>query len=174
MRTWIMLCLAALTAINAQAMPVIASGLGEWKFSPVRPMSLEHEFTQGAEAILTFAQNEENGPRISVFLFNRAKPSDLALSGDKTLWHNFIFAKLNAHKISVVNERVVLRNGQWRYFVEYLADDGGQTMVHCVAMAQVVGDEVKLLTYQHENAIFLANYKDVAKLFRGIELRADH
>jgi hypothetical protein len=47
-------------------------------------------------------------------------------------------------------------------------------MVHCIAMAQVVGDEVKLLTYQHENAIFLANYKDVAKLFRGIELRADH
>ena len=173
MRTWI-LYLAAMTAIHAEAAPVIATDLGAWKFSRVLPDTPESEFTQGAEATLTLGQSEENGPRVSVFLFSRTRPSGLILGSDIKVWHKFFFSNINVRKISVVSERVVLQHGHWRYFVEYLADDGAQTMVHCIAMAELVGEEIKLLSYQHENSVFLSNRKEVAQLFRNIGLRAEH
>ncbi len=161
----------ALVGACASASPVRVSGLGDWRFIAIPSNSAASQFAQGAEGILNLNSPSMQNVSIAVYQFSQAKPKSVQFAGDAKPWQELLFAHFKG-KVRIVNERVLLVHGKWRYAVEYQLKDGTDTGRNGLMMAEAIGDEIKFLAFDNYAPVFLPNAPAVKKLFRDIELSA--
>lgn len=154
------LSILTLFTIHANAEGIKLDNVGQWQ---VRELKARSEFLGNAEMTMTLPQEDHGfSPTILV-----EKLPLVAVLETKEEWHHLIFLnKAKDAKIVIMNEKVIKVGDNVRYFVQFQAHTGADSVHNAILMATSINGEIYSFIFQNHPQTFRAfapAVKDVLK-----------